>query len=498
MKRKPNVILVGAGPGDKGLITLKGLEAIRRADCIVYDNLMNEALLEQAKPGCVLLYAGKSAGSHYLKQEQINDLLLECAGKYDTVVRLKGGDPYVFGRGGEEALCLREAGIDFEVVPGVTSAVAGLAYAGIPISHRGLAASFHVITAHTRDESAAEDYVTLAKLEGTLVFLMGLGRVRQLCDGLLAAGKDGSTPAAVVSRATRWGQRTVAAPLDQLADRVEKAGLEPPALVVVGRVVSLRDQLDFFEKLPLFGKNILVTRTNHQSAGLRERLERLGAETVAAPMLQLRTVPGALDQAMARIETYDYIVFTSQNSLDVFFEALFAAGLDVRALHNAKLCPVGIVTAQRLEHYGLKADLLPETARAEKLLDLLRGCLKPTDRVLLPQSSAARPLLRKGLDALCRLDVVDVYDSVPPQVETGRIRGLLAAGEIRAVTFTSSAAAENFDKTVGLDALKGVACFSIGAVTSQTLREHGIEPYESRESTMDSLVECLAAHREEY
>ena len=494
MQSSAKVFLVGAGPGDPGLFTMKGLDCIRRADCVIYDHLINGELLSQTKPGCTLYYAGKSAGSHSMRQAEINALLLDCAGKYEIVVRLKGGDPYVFGRGGEEALCLREAGIAFEVVPGVTSAIAGPAYAGIPISHRGCARSFHIITAHTSADDDGLDYVNLSKLHGTLVFLMGLSRVREICRGLIDGGMAADMPAAVISHATRSTQRTVTAALAQLPDVVEAENLQAPAIVVVGDVVALHAELDFFERKPLFGEMLLITRTSRQSAGLRTLLERMGAETVGAPMLELRPIPGALDAVIEKVETYDYVVFTSQNSLEIFFDALFSAGKDVRALCRTQLCVVGEATAKALRRFGLRADLCPETARAEKLLDILEPRLRAADHVLLPQSSAAKPVLREALKRLCTPDIVDVYDSVPPVTNADALCRMLADGEITGVTFTSSAAAENFHRAVGADTLVNLPCYSIGPVTSNTLRTLGLEPIESDTATIESLASCVESH----
>ena len=407
--KKTNVFLVGAGPGETDLITLRGLECIRRADCIIYDRLIADGLLDYAKDGCEKIYVGKAAGKHYAAQEEINAILLEKARAGGTVVRLKGGDPYVFGRGGEEALCLREAGIPFEVVPGVTSAIAGPCFAGIPVTHRAQSRAVHIVTAHTREGGLSEaDYQRLAPLTGTLVFLMGLSQTAQIADGLMRCGKAGETPAAVISCAGTPRQKTVTADLAHLAAETAAAQLPSPAVIVVGETVALREELDFFENRPLWGRRILVTSDSRRAGGIAGMLGARGAEAISVPMLELRPRRGALDGALKKLNTYTHLVFTSGNTVEFFVTELFAAGLDLRAMHALKICAVGPATERKLREHGLRADFVPEKHSGAGMLEALSGMLNAGDSVLLPQSAQAKPTLRDGLAAVCGVNAITV------------------------------------------------------------------------------------------
>lgn len=495
MKSKQNMVyLVGAGPGDAMLITRRGYACIEQADHIIYDRLVNPALLDAAPAGCQLHYVGKAAGRHYLPQEEITELIVRCAQEGGVVVRLKGGDPYVFGRGGEEALRLAELGLPFEVVPGISSSIGGLCYAGFPITHRELARSFHVVTAHTNAKGMEQSRLdVLAQEDGTLVFLMGLSQVRNICEGLMQAGKAADTPAAVVSHATTAKQKTVVGTLATLADAVDAAAVTSPAMIVVGEVVTLREKLNFFETRPLFGKTFLVTRTSSKSGGLQALLENAGAAVLHAPMLELKPVPHALDAAMEEIEQFTHIVFTSQVTVEQFFAALDAAGKDARALHNAKLCVVGSATAQALRDCGLRADVMPEQFTAEGLCEVLVPQLSASDHVLLPQSAAARPVLRETLEQHCRVTAVALYTSEAADCDVAAVQEALRSGSIDGVTFTSSAAVRNFADSVGFAEVTAqqIPVYSIGAVTSRTLRDHGIAPMTSETSTMHSLTQTI-------
>ncbi|MEA4892532.1 MAG: uroporphyrinogen-III C-methyltransferase [Peptococcaceae bacterium] len=490
------VSLVGAGPGDPGLITVKGLECIRSADYIIYDLLANPRLLEEAPGHCEKLYAGKKAGSHSLTQEEITELILDCARKGGHVVRLKGGDPYVFGRGGEEALRLAAEGIPFQVVPGVTAPVAGLCYAGIPITHRGKATSFHVITAHrTAGGIEPEECAGLAGLDGTLIFMMGLGQAENIAGGLLAGGMSPDTPAAVISKATLPGQQTLVSTLAELPRALKERPMPFPAMIVVGEVVGLRRELNFFEELPLFGKRVLVTRSSQKGSRLNRLLEEAGAEVIAAPVQELIPVPGALEESLNQLKAYSYILFTSTLTVELFFQALKVKGLDARALAGKTLCAVGRATAEGLEKQGLGADILPREYTAEGLFQELAPRLKPTDRVLLPQSAAARPYLQEKLTPLCSLEVAELYRPEEIRQAAARLEQLLedAAGEpVDAAVFTSSAGVAGFCRLPkALELLEKAAIFSIGPLTSAALRKQGLKPRESRESTMSGLMEEL-------
>lgn len=492
--KQSKVYLVGAGPGDAMLITRRGFACIQKADYIIYDRLVNQALLEAAPVGCQFHYVGKAAGRHYLPQEEITELIVRCAQAGGNVVRLKGGDPYVFGRGGEEALRLAELGLPFEVVPGISSSIGGLCYAGFPITHRELARSFHVVTAHTNSHGMEQARLNvLAQEDGTLVFLMGLSQVRTICQGLIQAGKPAETPAAVVSHATTVRQRTVVGTLASLADAVERAKLTSPAIIVVGEVVTLRDQLNFFETRPLFGRTFLVTRTSSKSGGLQALLEEQGAAVLHAPMLELKPVPHALDAAMAKIEQFTHIVFTSQVTVAQFFAALDAVGKDARALHNAKLCVIGSATAQALRQYGLRADIIPARFTAEGLCEALLPQLTASNHVLLPQSAAARPVLRETLQHCCSVTAVALYTSEAADCDVAVVQAKLCAGDIDGITFTSSAAVRHFADSVGFATViaQKIPVYSIGTVTSQTLKTYGVVPVTSEESTMQSLTQTI-------
>lgn len=481
------VYLVGAGPGAEDLITLRGINCIRHADCIIYDRLISTRLLEEAPSDCEKIYVGKVAGAHSANQEEINALLLEKAKQGGNIVRLKGGDPYVFGRGGEEALCLYEEGIPFQVIPGVSSAIAGPCFAGIPVTHRSLARSVHIITAHTKSGGLTdEDFNRLAPLEGTLVFLMGLSQTTEITAGLMRFGMNCARPAAVVSCAGTPEQKTVSSTLEYLAVEVEKAGLSSPAIIIVGETVALREKLNFYERLPLWGKKILVTSDRKKNGTLSRLLEAFGASVESVPMTEIIPIRGKLASFLPSLGSYSYVVFSSGNTVELFMKGLFEAGGDARKLGSAKICAVGPSTCKKLEEYGLRADIVPPVHSGEGLLDYMRSVLKQTDRVLLPQSAKAKPLLEKGLKDICTVDAVCVYDAVRTKVADE-----LTLKCFDAVIFTSSLAAENLAALADTTALKEgkTTAFSIGPSTSAELRAQSIEPLESSDSTIEKLVE---------
>jgi len=487
--KKTMVYLVGAGPGTDDLITLRGLNCIRRADCIIYDRLISTRLLEEAPPNCEKIYVGKASGEHSASQQEINALLLNRAKQGGNVVRLKGGDPYVFGRGGEEALCLYEEGIPFQVIPGVSSAIAGPCFAGMPVTHRGLARSVHIITAHTKSGGLSdEDLKRLAPLEGTLVFLMGLSQTAEIAEGLIRFGMNGSMPAAAVSNAGTPEQKTVSSALEGLSEAVQKAGLTSPAVIIVGETVALGEKLNFLEKLPLWNKKILVTSDRKKNGTISRLLEACGARVSSVPMTEIMPMRGNLDAFLPSLGSYNYVVFTSGNTVELFMQELFENGGDARRLGSAKICAVGPSTRKKLMEYGLRADIVPPVHSGEGLLEQLRGQLKKSERVLLPQSMKAKANLEKGLKEICHVDKVIIYDAVLPAVPDG-----LTAENFDAVVYTSSLAAENFAATADISALKEgkTIAFSMGASTSAALIAQGIEPLESEDSTVEELVETI-------
>lgn len=491
MKRNGTVYLVGAGPGRRELITVRGLACLRNADWLLYDQLIDPQLLEEAPLSCQKIDVGKRAGRHAMPQEEINALLIRCARAGGVVVRLKGGDPYLFGRGGEEGMALAAAGIPFQVVPGVPSPIGGLAWAGIPVTHRGVSGGLHIVTAHTRLGGAGEPFEALAALKGTLVFLMGLERLEEICQGLLAAGMDGKTPAAVVSHATRFDQRTVRAPLAHLADQVRGAKLEAPAMVVVGGVAGL-EGLDFAGQLPLMGERVLIARTSDRAGALAALLEEAGAETAQVPLLRLEPTPGGMERCLEALDGgCDDLLFTSRHTVELVLDGLREAGRDLRSLAGVRLCAVGNSTARALRDRGLVCDMIAKEQRAEGLLETFLPLLTRESRVLLPQSAAARDTLRRGLEGRCRLTAVELYHPEADECARESLRAALGRGEFTALAFTSGAAAERFETSVGLDAAAGLPCFSIGPVTSAALRRLGVEAVEAASPSLEGLKEAM-------
>lgn len=477
------VYLVGAGPGDSGLLTLKGLQCLRKADVVVYDHLAAVGLLAYADTHAEKLYAGKEAGAHTIPQSELNSLLVDKAKAGKTVVRLKGGDPFVFGRGGEEALALSQAGIAFEVVPGVSSAVAGPMYAGIPVTQRGVSAAVTIVTGHLDSEKEApakaapgHDWQALASTGDTLVFLMGMSNLAQIVGELTTHGMDTQTPVAVIQNATTSSQRTLVSTLANVAHDVAEQGFGAPAIIVVGRVVKLRDDLHWFEDLPLFGAKVLLTRQGTQAATMAETLRDYGAECVMLPAIDTRPLPtAALTEKLGRINDYRWLVFTSRNGVAAFFEALFAFGLDARALHHLQIAVIGESTAEALRAYGLLADVLPQSFVAESLAEAMARHDLRGAKVLLPRAKIAREYLPHTLEALgAQVDVVPVYETVPAQHNLQDWRWL---AEINMAAFTSSSTVTMLEDALGTEnaaVLKSHAVAAcIGPVTAQTARDAG-------------------------
>ncbi|MFC2029173.1 uroporphyrinogen-III C-methyltransferase [Chloroflexota bacterium] len=502
MPAKALVSLIGAGPGDPGLLTLRGAEALASADVVVYDYLANPALLAHAQPHAERIYVGKKAGSHTLSQDQINALLVERGLAGQRVARLKGGDPFVFGRGGEEALALVQARVPFEMVPGVTSAVAAPAYAGIPVTHRGLASSVAIITGHEdpAKDGSAHDWAQLATGTDTLVLLMGVGNLSKIAELLMAHGRPADTPAALVRWGTTPRQKTVRGTLADIAERVKVANLKPPAVAVIGSVVGLQEHLHWFEDQPLFGQRVLVTRTRQQASALSARLRTLGADALELPTIRI-TPPEdweSLDSSIAEISSYDWIVFTSTNGVAYFFERLDRAGLDARALHGIRLAAIGPTTAAELGVRGLRPDYVPGEYVAEAVaagLGDVRG-----RRVLLPRADIARPALANLLRAgAAEVAEVAAYRTVRPDSAPDELQDLLA--EINIATFTSSSTVRNLTamaQDAGLNLARAlghatVAC--IGPVTAETARKTGLHvDVMAATYTIDGLVEAIVQH----
>jgi len=489
--------LVGAGPGDPGLFTIRGRECVEQAEVIVYDYLSNAELLASAPEGCEFIYAGKTAGQHTLTQDEINATLVEKCREGKRVVRLKGGDPYLFGRGGEEAEALAAAGFPFEVVPGITSAVAGPAYAGIPVTHRDFVSSVTIFTGHEDPEKSESslDYEALVRSGGTLVMLMGVGRLGKISRELLDAGAPPDLPVALVRWATTGRQETLTGELATIADKVEKAGFKPPAVTVIGKVAGLRDQLDWFEKRPLFGKKIAVTRTRKQAGTLIRRLRELGADAYELPTIRIEPPekPEVFREAVEQAHHYDWIVFTSPNGVDAFmkqFDELFS---DARAIGGARFAAIGPATAARLKAWRYAVDLQPDEFVAEKIVEAFKEHVSLENlRILLPRAADARDVLPKELEALGALvDDVAAYRTVPETGDpTGGVKRFRQEGADM-ITFTSSSTATNF-AALELTLPRGLKIASIGPITSETLDALGFTvDVEAGEYDIPGLVRAI-------
>ncbi|MCE5326276.1 MAG: uroporphyrinogen-III C-methyltransferase [Planctomycetaceae bacterium] len=501
--RKGCIYLVGAGPGDPGLITVRAAELLAGADVVVYDYLASPRLLKHARADAELIYVGKQAARHAMSQDQINQLLVAKARGGAAVVRLKGGDPYVFGRGGEEALAAVEAGVPFEEVPGVTSGIAAPAYAGIPVTHRLMAGNVGLVTGHeTPDKEASDlDYEALARWKGTLVFYMGVANVESICRQLMEHGLDAATPAAIVRWGTTVQQQVVTATVATLAQVARDANLMPPALIVVGQVVRLRERLNWFERRALHGRRIVVTRSREHASGLTDALTELGAEVIEMPTIRIAPPQddAPLRAAAANPGAFDWIVFTSVNAVDGFFNALAAGGLDSRALAPCRLCVIGPVTAERLAGYGLRADAQPPTFAGSEVTgamaaaDDLRG-----KKILCPRSDIAPRDLIDALTAAgaCVTEVI-AYRTEPDCRGAEQVLELLQEGQVGWITFTSSSTVKNFFDAVSPDAVRSAAVrlASIGPMTTRTLAGLGLAPAaEANVHTIDGLIACILDH----
>jgi len=492
------VYLVGAGPGDPGLMTQRSLELIAEADAILYDRLIPPGALDGARADCELRYVGKEPGNPAMRQEEIGALLVELGGAGRRVVRLKGGDPFVFGRGGEEAEALRAAEVAFEVVPGVTAGVAAPAYAGIPVTHRDAASAVAFVTGH-EDPAKAESALNaegLAAFPGTLVFYMGVKNLPLIADGLIAAGRDPAEPAAVVQRGTLPGQRTVTGTLADIAERVAGAGLKPPAITVVGAAVELREALAWVERRPLHGRRVAVTRARAQASGLAARLRGLGADVVETPAIRTepRPVAGEIAAAIESIGDYSLICLTSPTGAVLLFDALAAGGLDARALAHAKVAAIGPGTARELERRGVRADVVPERSVAESLVEALADIDVEGTGVLIARAADARDVLPHALrERGAEVEVLALYDTV---VEPLSDEQRTALAEADYVTFTSASTVRNLLHSLGDEraALDGARIVSIGPVTSAEARERGLTvDVEAERHDVDGLVDAVVA-----
>lgn len=497
------VYLIGAGPGDPGLLTLKGKEALERADVVVYDALANDALLAWARPEAERIYVGKVAGNHALPQDKINRLIIDKAKEGKIVARLKGGDPYIFGRGGEEAEELLQAGVPFEEVPGISSTVAGPAYAGIPLTHRSFASSVTLITGHEDPgkPGSVHHWDALARSASTLVFVMGMKNLPDIAENLMAAGMDPSTPAALVHRATTARHRSLVSTLAELPAAAVREGFTNPSVIVVGGVVSLHDKLNWFERKPLLGKGVVVTRAREQASGLAAQLAELGADVVQFPTIAIRPLDdySELDTIVAAIaegDAYHWLIFTSVNGVRFFWRRLLRAGWDARILGGVRVAAIGPATAAALRERGIVPDFVPDRYVAESVAEGLLERGVAGRRVLLPRAREAREVLPDVLrKAGALVNVIPVYETVPAAVRREDVLERLAEGRIHCVTFGSSSTVENFLSLIPADTLRrypDVKLAAIGPITAATLGKHGL-PCDIRpeEFTIPALVEAL-------
>ena len=524
------VYLVGAGPGDPGLLTIKGLECVRKADVIVYDRLAHPSILAEAKPGAELIYVGKASSAHTMIQDDINALLVEKAREGKIVTRLKGGDPFVFGRGGEEAETLHEAGIPFEIVPGITSAIAVPAYAGIPVTHRGLCSTLGIITGH-EDPAKTESSIKWDKIAtgiDTLVFLMGVENLPNIVRNLVDNGRDPSTPIALIRWGTRTEQETLTGVLSDIVERVKTADFKAPAITVVGEVVNLREKLRWFDNRPLFGKRVLVTRSRDQAGALSDFLREHGAEPVEFPVIRICPIiedngsgisnpgPTTFEDSPGYVipdptandpedgpgyvipdpSVYDWLLFTSANGVRATLDYLLSTGRDVRALAGPKIGAIGPKTAEELTKLGVRVDFTPSEFVAEAVVDQF-----PEDpsgeRILILRAAEAREILPEKLtERGATVDVVPIYRTELEQSDAARVREMLLNGEVDIITFTSSSTVSNFIELIGQDAAKQlppsvqIAC--IGPITAKTAEEHGLKPtVVAGEYTIEGLVKAI-------
>ncbi len=475
------VFLVGAGPGDPGLLTIKGRELIEKADVIIYDRLANPRILSNARRDAELIYVGKQSGFHALSQEKINELIVRKAIEGKTVVRLKGGDPFIFGRGGEEAEECVKNNIFFEIVPGVTSAISVPAYSGIPLTHRQYSASLTIVTGHRQDDMDVQvNWEGLAKFSGTIVFLMGMSNLDYITSNLIKHGVKEDMPVAVIHWGTTHLHRTVKGALSNIVDIVKKAGIKPPSIIVVGDVVNLRDTLKWYENRPLLGKKFIVTRTREQASELIKLLEDKGAFCIELPTIAVKMPDDTseLDNAIAHLSKYDWIVFSSPNAVKFFMERLFQLGKDVRAFGNTKIASMGAGTSDSLRQFSLNHDLMPDNFQAEGMLEAFSQTHINNQNILIPRAKKARDILPEGLKNLgANVDVVTCYENFSPEISQDKI-DLLMEENIDLITFTSSSTVKNFHKLLPEDVLKKLLSeakiSAIGPVTADTARELGI------------------------
>ena len=496
--KKGKVYIIGAGPGDAGLVTLKGVDCLRAADVVIYDYLVSKDLLKYARSEARFIYAGKQGGAHTLSQWQINDLLVKEAKGGNIVARLKGGDPFIFGRGGEEAEKLVASGIPFEVVPGVTSAIAVPAYAGIPLTHRGLTSTVAFVTGHedpTKGKSDI-DWQALAHI-GTLVFLMGVKNIEKIASELQDNGMSPKTPAALIRWGTTTRQEILTSTLANVSMLAKELKFAPPAILVVGKVVDLRDTLNWFDSKPLFGKGVVITRPERQADDLAQLLMKEGANPIHFPTIKIVPPPDwrDLDSAIKKLEDYDWLIFTSANGVSFFFERLYAKKKDIRDLKGIKICCIGPATAEQVENRGIRVDLVPDKFISEGILKSFYGINLKGKKILIARAFKARDVLPEGLKKLgAGVDVATAYVTVDSGKKKSDLSAMFKENHVDVITFTSSSTVDNFVKFMGRKFVlpEGVKIACIGPVTEAAAKRAGLSvDIHQEEYTMEGLVGAL-------
>ncbi len=506
--KKGKVYLVGAGPGDPGLLTIRGKTCLEQADVVLYDHLANPVLLDYAPAHAERIYVGRCGRGAYRPQEEIHRLLIQKVQEGKQVVRLKGGDPFIFGRGGEEAEMMAEQSVPFEVVPGVTSAVAVPAYAGIPVTHRTMASTVTFVTGHEDPSKGGSvlEWPRLATVDGTLVFLMGAKNLPTIVRRLTEEGKSSDTPVALIQWGTYPKQRTVVGTLADIVERAEAVNIQPPTIIVIGAVVPLRKNLNWFESRPLFGTRILVTRARSQASELSQLLLAYGGEPVECPTIEF--VPPEswedVDEAIACLDTYQWLVLTSVNGVQHFMRRLWYKGRDARSLQGVRVCCIGPRTAQELEKFGVKADLIPSQYQAEGVLDEMKKAGVAGQRVLIARAAQAREILPEELRCVgAEVQVVPVYQTVVPHSAIDDIKARFLSQGIEMVTFASSSTVRNFVELFGgggelKKILQHTMIGCIGPITAETVREQGLQvDVVAGQNTIPALVEALVAYRQQ-
>lgn len=496
------VYLIGAGPGDPGLLTLKGKEILEKADVIVYDYLANDILLGYAKPDVELIYVGKKASEHTLPQESINKLIIDKAKEGKLVARLKGGDPYMFGRGGEEAEELLLAGVSFEEIPGISSTIAGPAYAGIPLTHRSFASSVTMITGHENPEKpgSVHNWKALAQSASTLVFVMGMKNLHDISKNLIEAGLSPNTPAAVIFWGTTSKHKSLVSTLKDLPYEVKVQGFTNPSVIVVGNVVTLHDKLNWFEKKPLLGKSIVVTRAREQASSLASLLSEFGAEVIQFPTIDIQPVTNTLeiDSSIDKVRDYDWMIFTSVNGVRFFWERLIAKNKDSRALFGIRIAAIGPATAEAVIEKGIQPDFVPEAYISESIAEGMITLGMKGKRILLPRAREAREVLPEELrNAGATVDIVHVYETTPAVMLRDEVLQRIENGALDCITFGSSSTVDNFFSQVSTEVFKGSSCpkfATIGPVTSCTLKKYGFDyDIQPKKYTIPALVDAIVA-----